>query len=234
MEVCDAALVDRTVPERKTNRILNRIYRDKEHNRTNQIKIEVNHCSTARIFRTTQRGQERGNTGTDVLTKDNRDGCGIADCARCRQRLQNTNRCRGRLNNRSDTCTHQHAKHRVCDRGKQLRKLRPIRQRRNRAFHHRHTDKQYTETGKNIRNIASTALFGQHHDNDTHQDNHIGQILRLEHLHHQILADCTAAVQTQDLRGDRRTDIRAQNNANRLPQRHNTRVNKTDHHNSRR
>ena len=107
-------------------------------------------------------------------------------------------------------------------------------QRRDRAFHRGHTDKQNAESGKDIRDITGPALFGEHHNDNTGQDNQKGEVFRLKHLHEQIAAYLAAAVQPQNLRGDRGTDIRAQNNTDRLPQRHYASVYKADHHDRRR
>ena len=233
VEVCDAALVDRRIPERETDCILNRINGDQKDDRTDQVKIEVHHRRAACVLRAAQRGQECRDTGADILAQDDRHCCRPADHARGGQRLQNTDRSGRGLDDRRDARADQHAQHRVGDRSEQLGKLRQVRQRGDRAFHHRHADEQNTKAGENICNIARAALFGQHHDNDARQHNQIRQIARLEQIHQQVAA-AGAAVQAQDLRGDRGADIRTQDYANRLLERHDTGVDKTDHHDRRR
>ena len=58
MEVCDAALVDRVIPERETNRVLNRINADQKQDGADQVEVEVYHRGTAGILGAAHRGQE--------------------------------------------------------------------------------------------------------------------------------------------------------------------------------
>ena len=232
MEVCDAALVDCVIPERETNRVLNRINADQEQDGADQVEVEVYHRGTAGILGAAHRGQECGDTGTDVLTEDDRDSSRIGDRTRGRQRLQNTNRCGGRLDDRGNARADQHAEHRIGDSSEQIRELRQISQRCNRALHDRHADEQNTETGEDIRDIAGTALFCKHHNDYADQHDDICQILRLEQIHEQVAA-ALAAGQTQDLRGNRGTDVGTEDNADRLLERHDTGVYKADNHNGR-
>ena len=233
VEVRDAALVDRIFPEREADRVLHSVDRDQKRDRTDEVEVEVHHRGAARVLRAAERGQERGDTGTDILTEDDRDSGRIGDRARRGQRLQDTDRRRGRLDDRGDARADHNAEHRVGDRCKQIGKLRQIRERRDRALHDRHADEQDAEAGENVRDVARAALFREHHNDNAYQNDDVGEIFRLEQIHEQV-ARAVAAAQTQDLRGDGRTDIRAQDNADRLLERHDACVNKADHHDRRR
>ena len=159
MEVCDAALVDCVIPERETNCVLNRINADQEQDGADQVEVEVYHRGTAGILGAATEDRNAVNTGTDVLTEMIGDSSRIGDSHQCRQRLQNTNRRGGRLDDRGNARADQHAEHRIGDSSEQIRELRQISQRCNRALHDRHADEQNTEAGEDIRDIAGTALF---------------------------------------------------------------------------
>ena len=112
-EIRNAALIDRGIPEREADRILDRINDDQEDNRTDQVEVEMHHRCAARILRAAERRQEGCDTGANVLSQDDRDGGRPADHARRGERLQNADRGRGRLDDRSNPCADQHAQNRV-------------------------------------------------------------------------------------------------------------------------
>jgi len=73
VEICDAGLVNGLAPETKSDRVLKRVNRGQEDDRTDEVKVKVYHCRTACILAAADGRQERGDTGTDILTKNNRD-----------------------------------------------------------------------------------------------------------------------------------------------------------------
>ncbi len=233
MKICNAGFVNCLFKKRETNGILESVKPYQENNRTDQVEIKMHHRRAACILGTAKRRQKCRDTSTDILSEYDRHRCRPRNRASRRQRLQNTNRCRGRLNDRRNDCTHKHAKDRIGNRCKQAGKLRQIRQRRNCRLHGRHADKQNAKTKENISCRTASPGFSAQHQQNAAQYNQISKVFRFNELQKQAAFHRAARIQPQDLRCNRCTDISAHNHADRLPQAQNSGIDKSDHHDGR-
>ena len=232
MEVCDRALVDRQIPEREADRPMDRVNCGDEDDRTEEVEVEVDHRGAACIARAAEGRQERGDTGADILTEDDRNGCRIGDRAGGGERLQDTDRSRGRLDQCGDTCADQNAQDRVRNGGKDVLNAGKFLEGSNCGLHGGHTDEEHTKADEDIAECLAVAALGEHRVKNADQHHEIRKIGRFDESHQDTVTDRRARIETQDLRGDGGTDIGAHDDADRLIQGHDAGVNEADDHNS--
>ncbi len=84
-----------------------------EHQRADEVKVQMNKCGALSIFVGTGRGDQRGNGGADVLAHDDGNRRRIGDGTGGGEGLQNTHRSGGRLQHSRQHGTGQHAQNRV-------------------------------------------------------------------------------------------------------------------------
>ena len=97
MNDCDAGCICGGFQEWKMHKGIDSIEENQEKNSTDDVKIKVNHCGTACIAACTDGGEQCGNTCTDILSHNDRNGYGVADGTGCAECLKNTDRSRGTL-----------------------------------------------------------------------------------------------------------------------------------------
>ena len=167
MNHCDTGCICRILQEGKMYKHIRRVEQNHEHNRTDQIKIQMYKCGTLRIFLCSDRGNERCHTRTDILSHNNRERRTVRDRSGHTQCLQNTNRCRRALNNRCQQCTCQHTENRILKHQKDIRKLRNIRKRLYRTAHRLHTKHQHRKADHDRACILLLILFRKQQKADT-------------------------------------------------------------------
>ena len=79
------------------------------------VEQEVHQCGTTRVFIGTDTRKDRRDTGTDVLTHNDRNSGTEGDLAGCCQRLQDTDGCRAGLDDRGEHRACQHTQQRILE-----------------------------------------------------------------------------------------------------------------------
>ncbi len=197
------------------------------HHRADEVERDVHDGDLAGVLVDADGRDERRDAGADVLTHDDRDGDAIGDLARGSQRLQNADGGGGGLDHARDDRADEHAEQRVLKRRQDARKGLGILQTGNGASHERHAVHQNGEADHDLADVALAGLFAHHDEHNADKRDDRGEILRLEQLDP---ARAVHAGQRQDPRRERRADVRAHDDADRLPELHDAGVDQTDEH----
>ena len=163
-------------------------------------------------------GQHSGDACADVLPEKHIYRAGEPDDSTVGQRLQDTHRGRGGLNDRSKQRAGQDPDHRIGEGGHQAYEPGHLPQRRHGGAHHIHPDEQYAQAADDAAEVVALRLFQKHH----HRHADKGEERR-QHSH----------IQGDQLSGDGGADIGPHNDPYRLPQGHHARVDKAHHHHGR-
>ena len=193
------------------------------------VEGEMHEGGALGVFGRTDRGEKRGDTGTDILTHDDRDRRAVGNASRDRERLQNTHRGGAGLNDRRQHRAREHAEDRVLEQQEQLGKLGNIGKSLDRARHDVHTEHQGRKAEKDHAEVLLLFAFAEHIKHDAEEREDGGEGHGLEQFQHDVIARNTA--KTEDPRGDGGTDVRAHNDVDRLLKRHQSRVDEADDHN---
>ena len=178
----------------------------------------------------TDRGDNCGDTGTDILTHDDRNGgAGRNECGE-RQRLQNTDGSGRGLNHRRDNRTEEQTQQRIFKLDKNIGKGGGFGERLNCIGHHFHTENQNGKADENGTDGVFAVTFGHHAQNDADEGKNRCEVDRLHHSDKECVA--FNAGKTKDPGGDCGTDIGTEGDFNGLCKLHDAGVDKTDKHDS--
>ena len=103
----------RCIQQQRIENRLDQAEHRQPYGRTDQVKAEVYQRGALGVFIGAHRGENGGNTGADVLTHDDGDGCAVADLPGNSQRLQDTHRGRAGLDDRREDGACQHTQNGV-------------------------------------------------------------------------------------------------------------------------
>ena len=168
-------------------------------------------CNTAG----TDRSQDSGDTGTDILTEQHIDSLWQTDYTAAGKCLQDADRRRGGLNDGSKNSTSKDAQNRVGEAGDDVDKGLRFAQRNHCRTHHIHTDEQNTQTGDNLAVMMQLFIFQK--DDECYTDEC------------EQRSDC-ADIQSDKLTGNGGTDVSTHDNPHSLLQGHHAGVYKADDH----
>ena len=187
----------------------------------------MHHGGAAGILVGTHRGNQRGDTGADILTHDDGDGTAVGDDTGGAQCLQDTNAGAGALDDAGDNGPHQNAQQRIGEADKQAGEPRLVLQGKHSIGHGGHTGHQYSKADQNGANTLAFFAFA-HVQKDADKGQHRAEGGGLEHIDQEAVA--LQAGKAQDPAGDRGAHIAAHDNADGLMQLHDAAVDKADHH----
>lgn len=121
VEVCDVVAGDWIVPEGESNGVLEGIDTKQKQKCTNNIEAQVHKCRTFCIFRSADRCHDWGDTGTDILTQNDRNCRSKGDLSGRGKCLKDTDGCGRTLDNSGNTGTGKNTENRIGEVLKQCR-----------------------------------------------------------------------------------------------------------------
>jgi len=139
---CNAHRIDCHGHNTELNQPVQQIEYRENNQGTDAVKADMHRCNTLCTPIYANAGKECSNTGTDVLSHNDRNSHAVGHLTRQGKRLQNTNRGSRTLNDSGKDSTHQNAHNRILERSQNVCELRRICQRADRIAHQRHTSHQ--------------------------------------------------------------------------------------------
>ena len=212
----------------KMHKLVDRVKDNHEQRRADDVEVKVNQCGTACVFGCTCRGNQRSDTGTDVLTHDDGQCRTKADRIGDAQRLQDTDRSGRRLDNRSQNRTDQQAENRMREHRQNTGEFRDISQRFDCRAHRLHTGHQHREPEENLSKVTTAFVLAEHQVDNTDCRQYRRKGRGFAQLNKEVVARNRG--QRQQPGGNGRADVRTHNDAYRLGKAHDARVYKTDNH----
>ena len=190
---------------------------DGEQNGAEHVEHQVDDGGALGVAAGADGGQNGGDTGADVLSEEDVYRAVQADYPTKGQRLQDTHRGGGGLDQSGEGRSRQNADNGVGEGAHQIDKGGPFPQGLHGRAHHLHTDKEHAQAGQNISVVVNLGLL---------QKDHHG------HAHKGEQGSHGAHVQGDELAGDGGADIGAHDDPHRLFQRHHAGVDEAHHHDS--
>ena len=219
------------VQNRRRKERAHRAEQDQADDCADHVEGKVDQCGALRIFIRADGGEQRRDARADVLAHDDGDGRAIADGSRDGQRLQNADGSRAGLDDAGQHRAGQHAEDGICKCKEQLRELRHILQPGDRAGHRLHAEHQRGEAQQDHAGVFFLAALAEHVQNNADQGQNWRERRRLQQLHpHGVALDSAEAEQPCR---DRRADVGAHDDVDRLPQRQQPGIDKADDHDRR-
>ena len=198
-----------------------------EDGHADDVEVQVHHGGPAGILGGTHRGDQRRDTGADVLAHDDWDGTAVGDHAGGAQCLQNAHTGAGTLDDAGDQCAHQHTKDGVGEADEQAGEPLFALQRQHCVGHGGHAGHQHgkaDENGAHTFFLLTLTHIQQNADKCKQRTERSG----FEHLdQHTVTLQTRKA---QDPAGDGGAHVAAHDHADGLMQLHDAAVDKTDHH----
>ena len=171
------------VVERESQQRMQPVKTAQEHQRADEVKVQMNKCGALSIFVGTGRGDQRGNGGADVLAHDDGNRRRIGDGTGGGEGLQNTHRSGGRLQHSRQHGTGQHAQNRVFEAQKQVHEPGLIGQRTHGGGHGVHTGHQDGKAHHDLAHAAAAVLIlAQHIKEDADKAKDGGPRVGVQHL----------------------------------------------------
>ena len=199
-----------------------------EHRGADDVEVQVDHGGAAGVLVGTGGGDQRGDTGADVLAHDDGHGCRHGHYAGGGgQRLQDTHGGGGGLDDGGEQSAHQHAQNGVGEGQEQLAKPGRVGQGRGGAGHQIHASHEDGEAQEDLAHALFTVLAEHEHDN-AHKAQQGAPGIGAEHLDKEALALQTG--QAQQPGGHGGAHVSAHDDAHRLVQVHQAGVHETNDH----
>jgi len=190
------------------------VYQNKEENGAGDVEVKVDHGRALGIFAGTDRCNNRGDAGTDILTHDNRESGRESYSAGGGKCLKYTDRCRRTL--------YQSGEYRTCDNtedgigksGHKFGEVGGIFKGRDRLFHREHAREKYAEADEYLTKLLAGGLVGYHKEKYADKRREGSEVCGLKEQQQQAVTFKIG--ETDKLCGDGGTDIGAHYNAYRL------------------
>ena len=174
--------------QRNIDQLFNNTECDQTNDGADYVEGKVNNGGSLCIFGCTHGGKNRGYAGTNVLTHDDGNCRAKGDLSGRGQRLQNTDRCRGGLNDSRENSTGKYTEDGVGEGNEQLLESGNILESLDGARHGLHTEHQRSKAQKNHAGIFFLAALAEHKVNNTDQGKNGGERGRLKQLYPQNVA----------------------------------------------
>ena len=174
------------------------------------------------------RADNTGDCRADVLTHDDGNGTSHRKNSGQRQGLQNTDGCGRALQNNRDDKANEKSEDRIGKCSQKTHKFRIVRKRSCSLRHCCHTEKKHAEACQNAADILLLLLLAEHHHENTDQSDDRREIRRLKERQENIVT--LNSCQRQEPCRNRGTDVGTEDDADRLVQRHDLGIDKTDYH----
>ena len=153
---------------RRKDRLRNRKC-DQTECRTDDVEGQVNESRSSCVLGRTDRGQQRGDTGTDVLSHDDRNCRTEGNRTGRRKCLQNTDRRGAGLDDRGQDRTDDDTENGILEHDEHFLECRNVFQSGNRIGHCFHTEHQRCKAEQNDTDILFLVALGEHDKNDADQ-----------------------------------------------------------------
>ena len=199
-----------------------------EDQRTDDIKIEVEHGRPPGVAAGADGGDKGGNTGADVLSHDDGEGDVEGDDAGGGEGLQDAHRGGGALEQGGDQGAHHDAQQGIGEGHKEVAELRHILEGGHRSGHGVHADEQQAQAQQQLAHNPLLAALDKHVEHNAHNSNAGAKVLRAHHGEKQVVRGDVS--QTENLGGDSGADVGAHDDAHGLLQLHDARVDEAHAH----
>src|SRR5699024_9453094 len=133
------------------------------------IEHQMDHRGTLGVAAGADGGQHGGDTGADVLAKQNEHGSVQTNLTADRSGLQNTRRSRGGLDEGGEEGAHQNTDQRVGEGADHIHEGGPLLQGLHGGAHHLHADEEYAQTGQDVAVVVDLGFLQEHHHGHTHK-----------------------------------------------------------------
>ena len=226
VDVCDGALVHHVVPHGDANGELHRIHQCQQDHTADDVEVQVDQSSALTILGGAADGQQRRERRADVGTQNDGDGRAEGDKAGAGQRLQDTHRCRGGLDDHRDHHAHQNAQNGIRHSNEQILEHGALTQRSHTGVHQAHAGKQDAEAQHDLADVLLFGTAQKHIKNAANKRHHRCKGLRLDQGQPEAVAgDIRHADQ---LTGNSRTNVCTHDDAYGLRKGHDAGVDQTD------
>ena len=199
-----------------------------QHGDADEIEQQVDDRRAAGVLIRADGGEHGGDGGADVLSHDDGDGGGIADRAGGGERLQDADGGGAGLDDASEHRADQHAEDRIPEGKEQIRERGDLREAGDRAAHRLHAEHERGKAEENGAGVLFLCVLAEHIEDDADERENGREGAGLEQP--QPDARALDAAEAQKPRGDGGADVRAHDDVDGLPQRHQPRVDKADDH----
>ena len=199
-----------------------------QHHNADDIEEKVHNGGALGVLVRADRGDHGRDGGADVLPHDDGDGRGVAHRAGDGKRLQNTDGRRARLDDGGEDRAGEHAEDGILEGNEKIRKGGDILKTGDGAAHRFHAEHERCKAEQDHAGVLFLAAAAEHivDDADERKDGREGAWL--QKLHPEVAR--VDAAEAQKPCRDRRADVRAHDDVDRLTQRHEAGVDKADHH----
>lgn len=191
---------------------------EREQHGAEHVKEQVDDGRALCIAVGADGGEHCRDAGADILAEQDINRAGQADQPAGRQRLQDADGGRGRLNDRREKHADENAEQRVRHFGHQIDEKRGFAQRRHGVAHHAHAEKQDAEAGDDLPPVAQDGFFQKHNESDANESEE-----RRKRAH----------IQRDQKAGHCGADVCAHDDPHGLPQRHHAGIYEADDHDGR-
>ena len=188
---------------------------DGKNRGSDHIKHQMDDRRALRVSARSDGGQNGSDTGTDVLTEQHVHRPVQTDQSACSQRLQNSYRRGGGLDDGCKDHSRQDAKHRIAESRHQTDEGLRLPERQHGTAHHFHSNEKDAQSGNDLSIMMNGLLFDENHQRHA---NKCEQRRQCPHI------------QSNQLSCNRSSDIRSHDDPYRLLQGHHSGIYETNHH----
>ena len=204
------------------------VYPAEKDQGADDVEVEVEHGGAPGVLAGADGGNERGDTGADVLAHDNGKGDVKGDNAGGGEGLEDAHRGGGALEQRSDQRAHQNTQKGIGEGHEELPEGGDVLEGGHSHLHGGHADEQQAQTQQELAHNFFLAALEKHIEHNAGQGQQRAEILRLHQRENDIIRGDIA--QAEDLSGDGGADIGAHNDAHGLLQLHDAGVDEAHAH----
>ena len=179
-----------------------------QHHCADDVEIEVYQRRALSVFVGVYRGDHRGDTGSYILSHDDRDRSSVGDRAGGREGLEDTDRCTGGLDQCRDADTDEKPENRILEHHEQISEAFAFAEPRYRGGHIFHSHHKDGEAEKDRAHVLFLAVFRGHIQEYTDKRKDRDPRGGLEPAEDRGRgASAVQAGQTDQPRGDRRAEV---------------------------
>ena len=196
--------------------------------RSDDIEGKMNQRRPLGVLVRSDRGDQRRNASADILSHDDRNCRAVGNRSGGSQRLQNTDGRRTGLDDCGQNRADRHAEKRVGEQQEEFAESGNILQPRHRARHGLHAEHQRCKAEQDHARVLLLVLLAEHIQHNARKREDRSKRGRFQQLNPNAAA--VNARKAQNPRRNGRSDVRAHNHIDGLPQAHQPRVDEADHH----
>ena len=228
VQIGDRAPVHHTVPEGEVEQGVAHIEERQEEQGADHVEEKMDHGRPFGVFAGTDGGENGGDAGTDILPHDKRDGGVKANHTGGAHGLEDAHRGRGALDQGGDGGTRQNPQEGIGEGDEELLEFGQILKTGDRALHRVHADKEKAQPQDDLPHDAFAPAAQEQIQHNARRSQEGAQYGGLEQQKKQVVGGDIP--QAQELCRDGGADIGPHDDADRLLQLHDARVNEADAH----